>query len=107
MVTGVYTICYSHAVVWKGAAPRPGGRHFCKRCGSALWVFDPRWPEFVHPFASAVDTALPIPSERIHIMLDSKAPWVEPAEGPNDRHFAEYPDESIAQWHDKRGLTVP
>ena len=31
-------------------------RHFCARCGSALWAFDPSWPELVHPFASAIDT---------------------------------------------------
>ena len=39
----------------------PGKRHFCKLCGSALWLWDPRWPELVHPFASAVDTDLPAP----------------------------------------------
>lgn len=38
-----------------------GKRHFCKNCGSALWVWDPRWPELVHPFASAIDTDLPVP----------------------------------------------
>jgi hypothetical protein len=31
----------------------PVRRHFCRRCGSALCVYDPRWPELVHPFASA------------------------------------------------------
>ncbi|TIU68112.1 MAG: GFA family protein, partial [Mesorhizobium sp.] len=36
-----------------------GERNFCKRCGSALWLYDPTWPELVHPFASAVDTDLP------------------------------------------------
>ncbi len=39
----------------------PARRHFCRLCGSALWVADPRWPELVHPFASAIDTALPRP----------------------------------------------
>src|SRR4028118_2364109 len=34
----------------------PAERRFCARCGSALWVWDPRWPELVHPFARAVDT---------------------------------------------------
>jgi len=87
-------------------APSPCRRHFCKRCGSALWVFDPRWPELVHPFASAIDTALPVPPERVHIMLASKASWVEAPEGPHERHFEEYPEESIADWHEKRGLTV-
>ncbi len=26
-------------------------RHFCKRCGSALLLFDPRWPDLLHPHA--------------------------------------------------------
>ena len=33
-------------------------RHFCRVCGSALWVSDPDWPALVHPFASAIDTPL-------------------------------------------------
>jgi|GEM_PF-3829462 hypothetical protein len=28
-------------------------RNFCKLCGSALWVWDPRWPELIHPHALA------------------------------------------------------
>ena len=48
-------------------------RHFCKHCGSALWVWDPRWPELVHPHASAIDSALPAPPSSTHIMLGSKA----------------------------------
>src|SRR6185437_5312906 len=38
-------------------------RRFCLRCGSALWLFDPRWPDLVHPHASAIDTPLPKPAE--------------------------------------------
>ncbi len=82
----------------------PAERHFCATCASALWVFDPRWPELVHPFASAIDTPLPAPPERTHLMLDSKAPWVTPAIGPNDRSFPDYPDEPIADWHARLGL---
>ena len=40
----------------------PAERHFCARCASALWVFDPRWPEWIYPFASAIDTPLPKPA---------------------------------------------
>ena len=82
----------------------PGERHFCKRCGSALWQWDPRWPELVHPFASAIDTDLPVPPERTHMMLDSKAGWVELHPGPNDKLFAEYPQESLADWHLRLGI---
>ena len=39
----------------------PAQRHFCSRCASALWLFDPRWPELMHPFASAIDSELPVP----------------------------------------------
>ena len=84
--------------------PSPAERSFCRHCGSALWVWDPRWPELVHPFASAIDTALPNPPERTHLMLASKAPWVTVSEGPGDRHFDEYPEESIAAWHERLGL---
>jgi hypothetical protein len=67
-------------------------RSFCGRCGSALWLFDPRWPELVHPFASAVDTPLPKPRKRKHVMLQFRAPWVEvPRAGPRDLHFPLYP----------------
>ena len=82
----------------------PARRHFCAHCGSALWVWDPRWPELVHPFASAIDTELPIPPQRTHLMLDSKASWVEVHAHPEDKTFAGYPDESIAEWHQRLGL---
>lgn len=83
----------------------PAERHFCRHCGSALWAWDPRWPELVHPFASAIDTDLPIPPERTHLMLGSKASWVEVQSGPDDKMFDGYPEESIAQWHDRLNLT--
>lgn len=82
----------------------PARRHFCRICGSALWAWDSRWPELVHPFASAIDTALPVPAERAHIMLGSAASWVEIPEGKADAHFSEYPDQSIEEWHRSRGL---
>ncbi|WP_019612794.1 GFA family protein [Psychromonas ossibalaenae] len=82
----------------------PGQRNFCKHCASALWVYDPRWPEFVYLFASAIDSDLPIPPEKSHIMLGSKANWVEVEAKPNDKCFLEYPEESIAQWHERLNL---
>jgi len=77
----------------------PMKRHFCKHCGSALWAWDPRWPELVHPHASAIDTALPVPPEHVHLMLGSKASWVVPQVEANDKTFDEYPEESLAAWH--------
>jgi hypothetical protein len=78
-----------------------GRRHFCRHCGSALWVWDPRWPELVHPHASAIDTTLPQPPERTHIMLGSRPDWVPVHAGPRDRLFDGYPDESLADWHQR------
>lgn len=82
----------------------PAQRSFCSSCGSALWAWDPRWPELVHPFASAIDTELPLPPERTHLMLRYKAPWVEVKADPQDQQFDEYPQESLAQWHERLGL---
>ena len=79
-------------------------RRFCKLCGSALWVWDPRWPDLVHPHASAIDSELPVPPERTHLMVGSKATWVEVHESPRDKVFDGYPDESIASWHQRLGL---
>ncbi len=82
----------------------PARRHFCQHCGSPLWVWDPRWPELIHPFASAIDTPLPVPPERVHLMLGSKAEWVVPVVAKRDQSYAEYPRESLAQWHQRLGL---
>ena len=79
-------------------------RSFCGNCGSALWVWNPRWPELLHPFASAVDTDLPTPPERTHLMLAYKASWVTANVLPGDRTFDEYPEESLAEWHRRLGL---
>ena len=84
----------------------PAERHFCQHCASALWVWDPRWPELVHPFASAIDTPLPVPPERVHLMLGSKASWVVTQNGARDQHYDEYPLESISEWHARLGLTT-
>lgn len=79
-------------------------RHFCRRCGSALWLYDPEWPELVHPFASAIDTLLPTPPEHTHLLLADKAPWVEVKAGRKDKQFAEFPRESLFEWHQRLGL---
>ncbi|WP_226579752.1 GFA family protein [Acuticoccus sediminis] len=83
-----------------------GQRHFCRHCSSGLWLFDPTWPELIHPFASAIDTDLPVPREQTHIMLAYKLNWVEPQLKPGDVCFDQYPDESLADWHRSRGLWV-
>jgi len=90
--------------VKSGGKRNPGRRNFCAKCGSALWVWDPQWPEWIYPFASAIDTPLPRPREIQHIMLDYVEPWVEVPQRKRDRYFREYPKESIMDWHAKRRL---
>lgn len=82
----------------------PAARHFCKICGSALWLWDPRWPDLVHPFASAIDGELPVAPTHTHMMLEFKPAWVPVHTETGDRLFQGYPDESLAQWHRRLGL---
>jgi hypothetical protein len=82
-------------------------RHFCAKCGSALWVSDAEWPDWIYPFASAIDTPLPKPPEEVEMMLNYAAPWAHVPSGRTHAHFDEYPQESIADWHKSRGLEQP
>ncbi len=93
-----------YRVKWDGGESSECRRHFCRRCGSALWVSDPGWPDLVHPFASAIDSALPAPPRRVHMMLDSAAPWADVPEGPDEERCGEYPGQSIEDWHKAHGL---
>ena len=81
-------------------------RNFCTRCGTALWLHDPTWPDLVHPFASAIDTDLPVPPSRVHLMLKYRANWVEPEIRDGDRTFHLYPEQSLESWHRENGLWV-
>jgi len=84
-----------------------GERRFCTACGSALWLFDPSWPDLVHPFASAIDSDLPVPPASVHLMLKYRASWAVPEPGPEDETFDLYPEKSIEEWHKARGAWVP
>ncbi|WP_299818192.1 GFA family protein [uncultured Jannaschia sp.] len=79
-------------------------RAFCRNCGSALWLYSPSWSDLIHPHASAIDTDLPVPPERTHMLLDSRANWAEPQVAPGDRTFEGYSEESLAAWHERTGL---
>lgn len=79
-------------------------RRFCGKCGSGLWAWDPNRPDLLHPFASAIDTDLPSAPRTTHIMVGSKASWTPAQAGPDEKCFNEYPDESIADWHQRMGL---
>ena len=109
-VRGSRNIAVYRARIKEKGAARPtlskARRHFCAKCASALWIWDPQWEDWVYPFASAIDTPLPKPPEDVEIMLDYAVPWADMPKGRGHRHFDEYPDESIADWHRKRLLTV-
>src|SRR5260221_4879698 len=51
-VTGGKPIGVLHAV--KHCDRSEGERRRCKKCGTALWVYEPRWPDRVHPFGTAI-----------------------------------------------------
>jgi len=88
----------------KRARRSPAERRFCMRCGSPLWLWDPRWPELVHPHASAIDTPLPKPPEVVEAALDFAAPWVDVPRGKGHVHSRRRPDESLEDWHRRHGL---
>ncbi len=100
-ITGSDHIRVYRAVIERADGPEhsPAERSFCGNCGSQLWLWDPRWPDLVHPHASAIDTDLPVPSRRWHMMLGCRASWAVPDTVPGDRSFEEYPDQSLADWH--------
>ncbi|MFN6994396.1 MAG: GFA family protein [Aquincola tertiaricarbonis] len=82
-----------------------GQRHFCRLCGSALWLYDPEYPDLVHPHAGAIDTPLPAPPSVTHMMLGSKPEWVAVVVDREDQIFDTYPQESLADWHRRHHLT--
>ncbi|MFY0635097.1 MAG: GFA family protein [Vannielia sp.] len=81
-----------------------GERNFCGSCGSELWLYDPTWPDLIHPMASAIDTPLPPAPHRVHLMLADKPDWVPLAPGPQDETYDAYPELSLENWHKKHGL---
>jgi hypothetical protein len=99
-----------HVAVYRAMLERDGkrvqSRHhrmFCRECGSHLWAAHERWPELVHPVASAIDTELPPAPAHVHMMLGSKASWVPVEAGPEDDEFDAYPELSLAEWHARHG----
>src|SRR5262245_53975097 len=101
-VEGDENITMFHATTEDGESPAE--RRFCARCGSALWLWDRRWPELVHPFASAIDTPLPVAPAAVHMMLGSKANWVRIDAQAGEERVSDYPSQSLEEWHRARGL---
>src|SRR6185436_18256449 len=72
-VRGRRAIRVWHAMI--DGAEGSAARHFCRHCGTPLWVSDEHWPDLVHPFASAIDTELPKAPSSVHLLLSDKARW--------------------------------
>jgi len=77
---------------------------FCPRCGSSLFMDMAIWPDWVYPFAAAVDTPLPEPPHRIHVRCEDRLPWVPDIGAPDDPRFDDNTDESMVEWHERMGL---
>jgi hypothetical protein len=82
------------------------GRRFCGNCGSPLWNWDGRWPDHIHPHAGAIDTSLPGPPVYVDMMLGSAPDWAQSGLGDAEKAFDDYPDEALADWHERHGLTL-
>lgn len=100
----VYRSSSNHEETYEEDGLSSSRRHFCSKCGSALWVSNPKYSQWLYPFASAIDTSLPIPPERVHLMTEYKTDWVPLPDGDGETHFAHYPDLGIEDWHKKHGL---
>lgn len=96
-----------HAVMrepGKRATRSKAERRFCRECGSAMWLWDPRWPELLHPHASAIDTPLPKPKEVVEADLDDVPAWVDVPKAKGHVHCAKWPEESLEEWHKRHRL---
>ena len=80
---------------------------FCPRCGSALLLEILGWPQWVYPFASAIDTPLPTPPHSIHVRTAERPSWVPTIGSPEDPTFETNTEESMVEWHQRLGLETP
>ncbi|KAK7443989.1 hypothetical protein VKT23_015386 [Stygiomarasmius scandens] len=79
-------------------------RNFCSKCSTMLWLYDSRWPELIHPFASAIDSPeLQSPETMVCLKLDSKPAYVRLPEGSKEV-YENYGPLSLEQWHKEKGL---
>ena len=63
-------------------------------------------PDFIYPFASAIDTPLPEPPERVHVFTSEAPAWAGPPSGPRELAVERNTNESIEGWHRRHGLTT-
>jgi len=98
----VYRSAYNDRGVYEEDGLGYSRRNFCKHCGTMLWNFNTKYPDWIYIFASAVDTPLPAPPEVRHTMIKHKQGWVKISD--HHQQFDQYPNESIEEWHKKRNL---
>ena len=106
-VTGSKNVTRFHALIrepGQRAKRSPAWRHFCKKCGSPLWLWDPRWPELIHPHASAIDTPLPKPPEVVEAALEGIPEWIDVPTGAGHARCNTWPEQSLREWHERHGL---
>lgn len=60
-----------------------------------LWLWDKTWPELIHPFASAIDTELPVAEEMVCVKGDSKPEYVRWPEVSQIFRFTFYVDTGV------------
>ena len=109
-VTGAKYVSRFHALIREPSLRTRRSRawrHFCGKCGSPLWLWDPRWPELIHPHASAIDTALPKPPEVVEAALANAPDWVDVPSDGGHVHCEGWPAESLREWHQRHGLLSP
>jgi hypothetical protein len=80
-------------------------RNFCSNCSTMLWLWDRLRPDLIHPFASAIDTELPVPEEMVCMMNGSKPAWAKWPEGKKSV-VDEYYEDAHIEWHKKHGVFV-
>ena len=62
---------------------------------------EPYWHPMQSKVTTTVDSALPKSPYYTHIMLKYKPDWIETFVSTDDLCFGEYPNESIAEWHER------
>ena len=86
------------------AAPDTTRTRFCSRCGSAVYLTIDAAPDYVYPFASAIDTPLPEPPERVHVLTAEAPAWATPPTSAQDLVVERNTRESIDEWHRRHRL---
>ena len=79
---------------------------FCPTCGSPLFLEIRGWEQLVYPFASAIDTPLPVSPHLVHVRTNERPSWVPPIGSPDDPSFETNTEESMVEWHRRLGLEV-